>query len=325
VAGAIAATLLVRRDPAGLAFVLALFGLLLVMSTWAAPLWKLPGMSTIQFPWRLLLIASFCAALAGGSFLDALEKLDARVACHAALLLAGGLVVLSAPKIGVAGYFPNQAYIYQPEVTRRKFISTNIEEVDPIWVRQRPAPGSEEGVSQRRILSATGEVLRVISPEEVTDARFSAALASGGPLRYEEVDGRQRHHRGQAQVLGQQHGQRRDAGHHVVGDLVLDGRVGMSRIPVIAGFLVIPAGMVAEAFEPDEPYGRVQVIDSHSELDAEHFAARAAGDRRVTQVDVIVHVDVPVLTELLQWHVPGRLDFADAETDKHKDTYMSFR
>lgn len=152
---------------------LSLLMLLLLASSLVAPLWKLPVLSAIQFPWRLLAIASLCSAVAGAHGVDALRERAPRAGLAAAGALVAALIILSVPKIRVLSWFPNEASVYRPENTRRVFTNTNIGEFRPVWVRELP-PGDDGSplLSRRRVLGGDGLPVYQAPPAQATSLRF---------------------------------------------------------------------------------------------------------------------------------------------------------
>lgn len=193
-----------RSEHRGLVLGLAigLFLLLLAMSQTAASLWTIPPFNLIQFPWRLLAFASLFASIlaaAAAQFQPSAFRLSPfpntehrptprasspfairlspSLSKHLALgaLIAAATVATSLPRLRVSSYFPNSAEMYRPENTRRKFITTNIGEFLPKWVRMDSLPGE---VSQRRISAPDGAIIRHIPADSVTDFRFRHTSAA---------------------------------------------------------------------------------------------------------------------------------------------------
>ena len=156
--------------------------LVLAMSPVAAPLWKLPVLGAIQFPWRLLTLASVSAAVAGGYCVEALSVRRALLGWAGGLCLVAALLLLAAPRLTVEGYYPNRPQMYSPANTRRNLITTNINEFRPIWVKEGPSP---DRLSQGRILDGQGHVLAVSPPARLLDVAFRLTLATPQAVTYE--------------------------------------------------------------------------------------------------------------------------------------------
>jgi hypothetical protein len=159
----------------------ALFLLMLAMSNWASPLWRIPGFSTIQFPWRLLAFAALFASAAAGFVADFLFVQRWTWQVLAIGIFALCLTLFSWPKLLVTDYFPNDAQMYRPEATRAQFITTNIDEFLPVTAH----PHELSPVSHRRVLTADGQVVARAPSENVTDYSFQYSTPKSSVLDYE--------------------------------------------------------------------------------------------------------------------------------------------
>lgn len=188
-AGGVIAALRTRRPAGeGNTAVLILGGALLLLLALASfPfVWRLPGFSALQFPWRLLAVASFCMVLPAAWSIELLSGRNRRLGSAAVVLSLAVTAAATAPKLRVQGYFPNEPGMYRPENTRNHFTSTNIGEFRPVWVRHLPQRDGETPLSRRRILNAgSGTTVRQISPDVMTDFEFTHR--GGGPLAGEKL------------------------------------------------------------------------------------------------------------------------------------------
>lgn len=168
----------VRKAWTGLAA--GLIALLLLMSVWASPLWKLPGFAQIQFPWRMLSLASLFVAVAGATGLGPFTRTKRRTAALVCAGFLGSLFLYSGPMLRVIGYYPNPPWIYEPRNTRSQFLNTNIGEFRPVWV---DSPATQ--LSARRVLGAKGLQVARAAPSKVSDLRFPFQSKTAQPLVYE--------------------------------------------------------------------------------------------------------------------------------------------
>ena len=78
--------------------------------------------------------------------------------------------------------------LYRPENTRQRFITTNNDEFSTVWSQKRPQLNGRDQASQRRILLPDGVAAALISPRNITDARFryDSSDEGGKYLRYEQ-------------------------------------------------------------------------------------------------------------------------------------------
>ena len=177
---------LTNQDRTGLAHLLALFVILLLMTSLSRPFWAIPGLAVIQFPWRLLLFASFCSAVVGAYFMERLQEVNPLTAMFTTLGLGVLIVLLAVPKISVQGYFPHPVEMYRPENTRKQFTNTNNEEFLPVYVNQRPQLNGVLQVSRRRIFRLDGNPVAVVAPNRVTNAVVTIHLVQDEILCYEQ-------------------------------------------------------------------------------------------------------------------------------------------
>lgn len=126
-----------QRFPRSEIFWIVLAGvLLLIVMPWAAPLWRLPVLELIQFPWRLLAWIAVAVAIVGASVIDAWPH------CRR-MAVAIPLIVLSLfPLAYVRGEFWRDVNVYHftPEFTRQ-YVHTNTTagEYLPRLVQEPPA------------------------------------------------------------------------------------------------------------------------------------------------------------------------------------------
>ncbi len=139
-------------------FSLALLFLhLSLMTGLSRAVWEvLPGAGFLQFPWRLLIPATFWASVAGG--LAAGEwargaQFHRRSRRLFAVLLLAMPPALAAPYLHPLFFYP-EVPNYDPAVLRRIMTTTTAGEYIPVWVDQIPPTPSRRQIG---FLSATGE------------------------------------------------------------------------------------------------------------------------------------------------------------------------
>jgi hypothetical protein len=166
-----------RGDRKSLLIWIVLFiALILLVMPISAPLWRLPLMRMIQFPWRLLAWVTVAAAALGALGLDA-WGLRGKTAWAIVMLICLTTIVLAR-----AEFFREVNNIhFIPEVTHEHFRgNTGEDDYLPRWVLEKPrAP------SLWRLLSADPAAIIETRRDDYFDREWSVVSPSGGLMRYD--------------------------------------------------------------------------------------------------------------------------------------------
>lgn len=185
--GVVAALWGILRDRRGktrtvTGFALAMVAVhLFAMTAWSRLIWEvLPGAAYLQFPWRLLIPATFWASLAGGLAAGAWAYRIGGFAARNSRILA--VAILSIPAVLVAPFLhPLLFYLevpdYRREILAQIWTDTAEGEYLPIWVDEPPARPST-----RSLLWGSAKGTARLIDRDSASYRFQTAVDTPGAV-----------------------------------------------------------------------------------------------------------------------------------------------
>lgn len=177
------------RPPGALAMALVFFLLCLgAMTPASRPLWRwIPGSEFLQFPWRLLIPATFWAATAGGLVIEHMFGSGAALPRRRRAVL---LFVLAAPALLCAPFLRPLLFMlevpeYTPAALRGAMLHASSGEYLPASVREAPRAPSPRGLLRISGVSGEGRIAARPLPAPPGEFRWEIELERESALAQE--------------------------------------------------------------------------------------------------------------------------------------------